>query len=304
MNCKTTFCIVAISYVTRKTLFIQKAFFSFALAVLYSSYQYRGRLMTVYIEYAFLENFLFDGALLALALYAANVPFSWGRILFSAFCGAAFALLFPLLRLPNFLLYILKIAVGFLLSLLACGRIKTKKEWGRYAFAAICFLVITFFVGGALSAALAQRFPKIPAFFSVLGFSVLVITTLFLIKGFRRKREINAFLYDCRIEYGSKSFWVRGFLDSGNTATKNSIPVCFLSPEYVYELFGEEILKGGGQVCDEICITTLGGEKNLPLYKGALTVKGKEKTQVYFAPAVNMISREYELLLNGFTLGG
>jgi len=260
--------------------------------------------MTVYIEYAFLENFLFDGALLALALYAAKAPFSWARLLLSAFLGAVFALVFPLLRLPNFLLYALKIAVGFLLPLLAYGRITTKKEWGRYAFTAVCFLSITFFIGGALSALFAELFPTVPTLAAVVGFSVLAAAALFLVREFRKKRELNAFLYDCQIEHGDKSFWVRGFLDSGNTATKNSIPVCFLSPEYVYELFGEEILKGGGQVCDEICITTLGGEKKLPLYKGVLTVKGKEKTQVYFAPAVNMISREYELLLNGSTLGG
>ena len=260
--------------------------------------------MTVYIEYAFLENFLFDGALLALALYAAKAPFSWARLLLSAFLGAVFALVFPLLRLPNFLLYALKIAVGFLLPLLAYGRITTQKEWGRYAFTAVCFLSITFFIGGALSALFAELFPTVPTLVVLLGFCALAAAALFLVREFRKKRELNAFLYDCQIEHGDKSFWVRGFLDSGNTATKNSIPVCFLSPEYVYELFGEEILKGGGQVCDEICITTLGGEKKLPLYKGALTVKGKEKTQVYFAPAANMISREYELLLNGSTLGG
>ncbi len=260
--------------------------------------------MTVYIEYAFLENFLFDGVLLALALYAAGAPFSWGRLLFSALCGGAFALIFPLLRLPSLLLYFLKFAVGLLLPLLAYGRIKNKKEWGRYAFTAVFFLVITFFVGGALTALFTQLLPKIPTFAVAFGFCALAAAALFLIREFRKKRELNAFLYDCRIEYGEKSFWVRGFLDSGNTATKDCLPVCFLSPEYVYELFGEEILKGGGQVCDEMCISTLGGEKRLPLYKGDLTVKGQEKRVVYFAPAANMITREYELLLHGGIIKG
>ena len=260
--------------------------------------------MTVYIEYAFLENFLFDGALLALALYAAKAPFSWARLLLSAFLGAAFALVFPLLRLPKLLLYFLKIAVGFLLPLLSYGRIKTKKEWGRYAFTAVFFLVITFAVGGALTALFAELFPNVPTFAVVLGFCALAFAALILVKKFRQKRETNAFLYDCCIEYGNKSFWVRGFLDSGNTATKNCLPVCFLSPEYVYELYGDEILKGGGQVCDEMCISTLGGEKKLTLYKGSLTLKGKEKQSVYFAPAANMITREYELLLYGGIIEG
>ena len=260
--------------------------------------------MTVYIEYAFLENFLFDGVLLALALYAANAPFSWGRLLVSTLCGAAFALVFPLLCLPDFLLYFLKFSVGLLLPLLAYGRIKNKKDWGRYAFTAVFFLIITFALGGALSVAFAGLLFEIPTFAIVLAFCALAFAALGLIKKFRQKREINAFLYDCRIEYGEKGFWVRGFLDSGNTAAKNCLPVCFLSPEYIYELFGDEIVKGVGQVCDEMSISTLSGEKKLSLYKGFLTIKGQEKRVVYFASSTNMISREYELLLYGGLLEG
>lgn len=261
--------------------------------------------MAVYIEYAFLENFLFDGVLLALALYAANAPFSWGRLLFSALCGGAFAILFPLLRLQRVLLWLLKISVGFLLPLLAYGQIKSKKEWGRYAFTAVFFLVITFFIGGALTAFFQESFPQAPTLWIALSFCALALLALFLLKKFREKRRLNAFLYDCRIEYGGKGLWVRGFLDSGNAASKDGLPVCFLSPEFVYELFGEEILKCAGQVCDEMCISTLSGEKKVPLYKGKLTVKGKEKDKwVYFAPSANMITREYELLLHNGIIEG
>ena len=261
--------------------------------------------MTVYIEYAFLENFLFDGVLLALALYAANAPFSWGRLILSAFCGAVFAILFPLLRLQKALLWLLKIAVGFLLPLLAYGQIKRKKDWGRYAFTAVFFLVITFFIGGALTALLQEIFPKIHTLWTALAFCALALLALLLVKKFRERRRLNDFLYDCRIEYGGKCLWVRGFLDSGNAATKDGLPVCFLSPECVYELYGEEIIKCAGQVCDEMCIATLSGEKRVKLYKGKLQIKGKEKDEwVYFAPSANMITREYELLLhNGIVEG-
>ena len=56
--------------------------------------------MEIYIEYAFLENFLYDGGLLALAFFASKEKVRWGRIGLSATLGGVFALLFPFLQLP------------------------------------------------------------------------------------------------------------------------------------------------------------------------------------------------------------
>lgn len=263
--------------------------------------------MTVYIEYAFLENFLFDFALLALSLYAAKAKFSWGKTLFSAACGGVFAVIFPLLRLPKILAYLLKFSVGFLLCLLAFGQVKAKKEWGRYAFTAICFFGFTFLFGGALNALLQEFFPKKTPFGLVAaGFAFLCLTALLFLQKFYQKRELHAYIYDCEIAFGEKKISVRGFLDSGNTAMRKGLPVCFLSPLYVYELFGEALLNGDFIGQEELQVQTLGGEKKYPLYKGELGVKSGGKFSarqtVYFAPATNMISREYELLLQSSIL--
>ena len=44
------------------------------------------------------------------------------------------------------------------------------------------------------------------------------------------------------------------------------------------------------------------GKKNTPIYRGRLQIKDGEKMreikEVYFAPGVNMISREYEIILH------
>ena len=61
--------------------------------------------MVVYIEYVFLENFLYDGALLARSLFACKEKIRWGRLLVSAALGGVFALVYPLLELPNFLAF-------------------------------------------------------------------------------------------------------------------------------------------------------------------------------------------------------
>ena len=141
--------------------------------------------MEIYIEYALLENFLFDGVLLALALFASKTKIRLWRIAVSACVGAVFALLFPLLRLSAFLKTILKISVGFLLCILAFGRLKTKKEWGRCALSAVFFFCFSFGFGGALLGTYGQFQEggiRAPSLFVFIGFCMLVFASLLLIK--------------------------------------------------------------------------------------------------------------------------
>ena len=261
--------------------------------------------MEIYIEYAFLENFLFDGALLTLALFATKTKIKWWRILFSACVGAVFAILFPLLRLPKLLGTFLKIAVGFLLCMLAFGRLKTKKEWGRYALTSIFFFCLSFGFGGTLLGVYGQfgesayRMPSVAVF---IGFVALAGVAILLIRKLYARRAVFQSVYSCKIYNGEKQIQTQGFLDSGNLARKNDLPVCFASPDLIYELFGEEIItKEAGQVCDEMQITTLAGEKTVPLYKGQIEIEGR-KIQVYFAASMNMIGREYKVLLHSCLL--
>ena len=98
-----------------------------------------------------------------------------------------------------------------------------------------------------------------------------------------------------------------GFYDSGNLATYKNTPVCFVSPVLLYDLIGEKILKCGGQVCDEMTITTLTGQKKVALHKGKIEVKvgaGSVLKEVYFAASKNMIGREYAVLIHARILEG
>ena len=99
--------------------------------------------MVVYVEYALIQNFLLDGALLYLSLKGARVAFQRRNLLFAAFLGAVFAIVYPLLVLPEFLKTVLKFAVGALLCLVAFGRVKSKNEWGRYALSCFFFYLFT-----------------------------------------------------------------------------------------------------------------------------------------------------------------
>jgi hypothetical protein len=119
------------------------------------------------------------------------------------------------------------------------------------------------------------------------------------------RRLAHKYVYACNAVFEEKLIKTSGFLDSGNRAVKDGIPVCFISPEILFHLYGEEAMykeKTGGQVCDEMEIKTVSGAKKVALYKGKLQIKrefGKDmEKQVYFAVSANILSREYKIILN------
>lgn len=250
--------------------------------------------MTVYIEYAFLQNFFFDGVLFTLALYALKERLCLWRIALSAALGGVFALVFPLIKLPAFLKGVLKFAGGAFLCMPLMKRLKTPKEWGRYALICLFFFAFTFLFGGSLLGLYSLPAP----FWAVLiGFAVLSFFAIFLIRKLYERKTFAQNAYDCRIISKTTSVLAQGFMDSGNLAKKNGLPVCFLSPDLVYELWGEEILKAEGQVFDELAISTLAGSKKITLYEGEIELCGTTK-RAYFGSSPHMISRAYKILLN------
>ena len=261
--------------------------------------------MVVYIEYALLENFVYDYVLLCLAFFATRERTKWYRLAFSALIGAVFALLCPFIVLPSFLYLTLKIGVGLLICMLPFGRLKNKKEWGRYAFTTLCFFFLTFGYGGAMQAFSGGRTMSSQVVFAcvfVLSFAVTV-----LVKKLYQKRALHAFIYPCTLIAEQKSAQVLGYYDTGNCAQKNGVPICFVSPELIYGLFGDKIVKDWGTVCDETEITTLSGGKKAVLFQGEIKVetpRGKSyQNKVYFSPSGNMITREYKVLLHAAVLG-
>ncbi len=261
--------------------------------------------MTVYIEYAFLENFLLDGMLLYLSFHAAKIRFSRKKLLFSAALGGVFALAFPLLILPPLLEYLLKFAFAFLLCLLAFPRLKSKKEAGRYALTCACFLLFSFSLAGAIFAFYSGFSLQEEGYFiGQLPFSLLLVFAFsfacflrFLVNKIYQKRARHRHVYDCAILCGKRRVAILGYLDSGNLATKFGVPVCFVSPDIVFDFWEEECFSPE----EFIAIETLGGEKTLPLFRGGLEIKSSGqiliKKQVYFAPSAHIVSREYKMLL-------
>ena len=253
-----------------------------------------------------MQNFLLDGVLVWLSLKGAKTPVKKRRILSSALFGGVFAIVYPLLGLKEWLGLILKLAAGTLLCMLAFGRLKSKREWGRFGVFTAMFFVLSFAFGGAIFSG-AQFFSGewIKGVLTPLCFLLLALISLLLFQKLYKKRAVWQYVYECKITCEGKTISALGFLDSGNLATKNGIPVCFLSPERAYELWGEKWLffeKHGGQVCDEMQFSTVAGVKKNPLMKGSLEIEMKEGirrvSEVYFAVSSNMISKEYTMILH------
>ena len=267
--------------------------------------------MEIYVEYAFLENFLFDGVLLFLALTATRVKPRMGKICLSASLGGVFALLFPLLRMRVVVGNAVKIFAGCLLVAVAFGRLKNRKEWGRYALSVVIFFCFSFGFGGTLLGVYsnfaqgkgnfytAESPSAVGVFF---GFALLSAISVWLIRKLQERKKLFQNLFRCRVYNGDKNAEADGFFDSGNLAKKHGLPVCFLSPDLAYELFGE----GWIYAETHLKISTMAGEKTIPLLLGETEIldgKTSEKKQVYFALATNMIGKEYKVLLNAHLLG-
>ena len=255
--------------------------------------------MTAYIEYVFLENFLLDGLLLLGACRVTKTRVRYGALAMAGAVGGGYSLLSPFIRLPMLLTTLLKFCVGACLCLLVYGRVRNKKEWGRYAFFCGAFFLFTFVCGGFLLS-LWNGLPNKPPFLCVL---VAVCVAVGMAEAFSRsvwkKRKLYACIYDCVIEVDGKKVTARGYLDSGNLAKVDGLPVCFLDPETFYLAFGEQVI--GGQRQEKTSIATMSGVREITVYKGELLVKNKQGArtkQVYFSMAKNMLFREYEILLS------
>ncbi len=255
--------------------------------------------MTVYIEYAFIENFLLDGALLYLALRAGKAPVKAGKLVLSATLGGMFAILFPLLILPVFWAFFLKTAVAVLLCVCAYANGKITKKLGNFLLVLGCFFAFTFAFGGALIAL------NITGAFIGLGFCVLGVFALGFIKTLYKKRAVEKFVYPCEIACKQRTVRVFAFYDSGNFASYKGRAVHFLSPEIYFELFKDEYLEN---CLEKIVISTLSGEKVLSVFRGDLRIREKGVELLiegaYFALSTNMLSRGYKLLLNSKVFEG
>ena len=265
--------------------------------------------MVVYWEYAFLENFILDGLLLFLALKCARIKCYPLNLLIASGIGAAEAVVFPLFTLPTWAAYLLKIAGGILISLIAVRKARVK----AYLITAAAFFLMTFAFGGLLVAAysffgaeytegngfLVERAPVA----LVMGMAgVFAVLVFFAARYFYRYRRMKRNLFFCVLTAGKKTVRVTGFSDSGNLLTYRNKPVSVISAVTALALF-----HGNAQEAGRMTVNTVSGSREAPVFECDLEIalaQKKIRRKGVYVTVGNIQSKEYNLILHTANLEG
>ncbi|MDE5896420.1 MAG: sigma-E processing peptidase SpoIIGA [Clostridia bacterium] len=262
--------------------------------------------MTVYIEYAFLENFMLDGLLLYLSVRIARGKIKALRLMFAAAVGAGEAIAFPLLTLPVWSAYFIKLAGGAILVLIAVSgkRVKT------YLFAMLAFFLCTFALGGLLTTAysffgaeyeagngfLVERAPVALVFSAAGLFAVFLGETA---RRFYRFAKTERKIVDCVLTQNGRTVRWKGLADSGNLLEFHGRGVCVCSAKAIFALFGRDLREVG-----RIRINTANGGRESPVFECAGMRAGKGAEQAVLLTVGEVESKHYSLILHTDYLEG
>lgn len=190
--------------------------------------------MTVYIEYAILDNFLVDYLLLYLSAVLLKVKYKKLRLIFASAIGTAVAVVLPIISVPPVVAFLIKISLAAVMALVAV-RYRRFIDYVKYLNA---FLLSTFVLGGAVIAicSLVGIPYDVQAYYSnkmiPIGVNLLCGYLAFgfvkrLVKRVTTSVEIAADLYDVEIFINDYRFTAVALFDSGNRLTdgKTGLPV-------------------------------------------------------------------------------
>lgn len=255
--------------------------------------------MVVYIEYAVLENFLLDALLLYLALKFARARVSPLRLLLASTVGTLQALLFPLVSLPAWCAFPLKLLGGALIALIASPRGTMKS----YLLVITAFFVLTFLFGGALIAIYSAfkisyvagkgfLLESAPVSFVLAGAGLFFLAAKYMIGALFRYKKLIQSVLPCELFAGGRSWKMKGFADTGNCLMFRGEPVCVVSAVGALALFR------GSEPVGRMTVSTVNGKKDSPVFRcPKMTIKGKTWENVCFT-AGEVGSKEYQIILH------
>ena len=262
--------------------------------------------MVVYVEYAFAENFLIDGLILFLALKIARGRVKWWRLLLAAAVGATEAIVFPLIPLPVWCAYLVKILGGVLLCVLVVskGRLRT------YIIVTVAFFLMTFAFGGLLTAAysffnveyeegsgyLVEQAP-VALVFAALG--IFAVAVVLFAKYFYRHAKLQRNLCDCVLEHGERKVNWKGLYDSGNLLEFRGKPVCVISAAAAFALYGRSMQEVG-----RMELKTVNGMRNAPVFTCERMKLGAREFEEVFLTVGEVAGKDYQVILHSNYMEG
>ncbi len=174
--------------------------------------------MIVYIEDTLIENFLITYIILCIIFSFIREEKHKIRMILASIFGAVVALLYPIINLNSFFILILKICMGYIITLIAYKNASLKKQ----IFFFVMFMFITAVYGGInlmLYYCLYGNFEsskKLPTVLILISVSVVTYFIKQCEQVIYKKKTLNNFIYDVVINLNSTTIKTKGYLDSGN----------------------------------------------------------------------------------------
>jgi len=266
--------------------------------------------MELYIEYVIIDNLVINTLILLCTKATLKLKARFWRILVSALIGTAFAVVYPLLGLSNWILFPMKVALGVIMVLILAPYSRFKD----FVLSFVFFLLYTLLLGGAVIATLMVFGTSIemlasggydivvPVGVILLIVSLYVAIIVAVAKYINRKRNIDPFIRQVLLKIGDTNLEFNAFIDSGNKLTdkKTGLPVIILSLSLLEKYFSKDQL--------EDLILLCGKAKNSP-FKNVHnitygTISGEEKKMVVFeASSLCIKSQSSEYITNKFMVG-
>ena len=203
----------------------------------------REGMMTVYIEYVIIDNFVIDYMLLkaTFAITGSNCSKTW--LFLCAIIGAGFALLIPLMNFNSILVTLIKIVFGLLLVVIA-GRYKSVKE---YYINFLIFILLTFAVGGSVIGIYSMLgidySSEVSIAVMVLPVYVLIKIIVLVIKFIYKRKNVMTGVFETEITVENVTKKCKGFLDTGNGLYDGDSPVIVCGIKLAKELLVNALKK-------------------------------------------------------------
>lgn len=265
--------------------------------------------MSVYIEYAVCDNLIVDYLLLRSTFFLIGQKVKKTRIFLTAILGTVTAVTLPLCPILKWIKNFLKILLAVVMIFL-CGEYKSVRG---YFLTLGIFLALTFVSGGATIAifyALDMSYvingtisydAELPL--SVIILTVFIITKLCLKLGktLYKKKSIFPFLRKCELKIKGKTFFLTGFIDSGNRLfeKKTGYPIIVIAEKNFYKT---EIYSYVGKPYSKVSFSTVAGQGEMLVYSvDEIVIYAEEKivyNYVFLGVGLAEYKDEYDLILH------
>ena len=211
--------------------------------------------MEIVIEYALVDNLVINFLILYLSsLILKSKKNNW-LFFISATLGAIVSLIIPLLVLPNWIMIVYKLLLGWVMVRIALRPMGIKANLIYFLvflfitalMGGVCFAVI-FLLSGEISASSVFLYNlEIPVGAVLLVVSLVGLTIAKLFKAFYRKKMFGNFIFDAEVLNDKKNIEFQVYLDSGNTlidplTNKSVVIIEYSIFKKIYDISLEKII--------------------------------------------------------------